>query len=177
MDSRLRIDLFAFALGGLALMSLAFYSTRNGAALVMCALCFAGLIAARTAGFSNRALVPVALGLIVILWMVWIDPPTTSQRVSALAHTGGGLLVGWALSEYLRARLPWPDWAKTAIVAVVALTLLWEIGELVGDTVLGTALRPDASDSALDIVLGSIGGAFSVGVAVLFAPRSAREIP
>ena len=54
MDAgRLRIDLFAFALGALALLSAFFYGDRNGAALIMCALCLAGLLAARLAGFSS----------------------------------------------------------------------------------------------------------------------------
>ncbi len=176
MQSRLRIDLFAFALGALTLLSLLFLAARNGAALVMCALCFAGLLAARAVGFSNRALVPVAVGLVVILWMVWIDPPTGSRRVSALAHTAGGALVGWALSEYLRTRLRWPDWGKVAIAAVLALTLLWETGELIGDAALGTALQPNASDSTLDVFFGLMGGSFSVGLALLLAPRGEREL-
>ena len=68
---RLRLDPFALALGALALLTLAFVSARNGAALVMCVLCFAGLLSARLIGFSNRALVPLALGLIALLWIVW----------------------------------------------------------------------------------------------------------
>jgi hypothetical protein len=175
VESRLRIDLFAFALGALALLSVLFLSTRNGAALVMCGLCFAGLITARAIGFSNRALVPVAIGLVLILWMVWIDPPTTSRRVTTLAHAAGGALVGWALSEYLRGRLRWPDWGKAAIVAVLALTVLWEAGELVGDTLLGTALQPDAADSVLDIAFGVAGGSFAVALALLATPRAARD--
>src|SRR5215210_2539327 len=123
---RLRIDLFAFALGALALLSLAFFGDRNGAALIMCALVFAGLLAARMAGFSNRALVPVALGLVAILWMVWIDPPASGHKTSALAHFGGGALLGWALSEYLRSRVRWPLWAAVALAAVFSLTVLWE---------------------------------------------------
>lgn len=176
MVSRLRVDLFAFALGALALLSVLFYSDRNGAALVMCALCFAGLLAARLAGFSDRALVPVAVGLIAILWMVWIDPPTTSRRVSALAHAAGGALVGWALSEYLRGRMAWPQWGLFALAGVLGVTVLWEIGEFTGDRLLSTGLQPDKSDSALDIVLGTIGGAATVALAWLLAPRRERKV-
>ena len=171
MDTRrLRIDPFAFALGALALLSLAFLDARNGGALVMCALCFAGLLAARAAGFSNRALVPVALGLVVILWMVWIDPPTTSRRTSTLAHFAGGGLVGWALAEYLRARISWPLWGLAALSAVFGLTILWELGEYVGDTVLTTALIPSKADSAIDIVFGTLGGGAAVAIAWLLMP-------
>lgn len=169
---RLRIDLFAFALGALALLSLAFLGARNGAALLMCGLCFAGLLVARLLGFSNRALVPLALGLVVILWMVWVDPPASGRKTSALAHGAGGLLVGWALAEYLRVRVAWPLWGLVAMVAVFGLTVVWELGEYVGDRVLTTALVPDKLDSALDILFGTLGGAVAVGAAWLFMPRS-----
>ena len=175
MVDRLRIDLFAFALGALALLSAAFYYSRNGAALVMCALCVAGLLAARLAGFSNRALVPVAAGLVVILWMVWIDPPAGSHKTSALAHCAGGALIGWAVSEYLRGRLAWPQWGLAALTAVVGVTVLWELGEYLGDHLLGTALQPNKTDSAVDIFFGSFGGATTVALAWLLAPRTARE--
>jgi hypothetical protein len=139
----------------------------------MCALCLGALLAARLAGFSNRALVPVALGLVVILWMVWIDPPAGSHRTSALAHGAGGALLGWALSEYLRARVAWPLWALGALAAVFGLTILWELGEYVGDRALGTALIPSTRDSMVDILFGTIGGAGAVVIAGLPArPRS-----
>ena len=174
MDTRFRIDLFAFALGALALLSAAFYNSRNGAAFVMCGLCVAGLVAARLAGFSNRALVPVAAGVVVLLWMVWIDPPASSQRTSALAHGAGGALVGWALSEYLRGRISWPQWGIVALVAVFGVTVLWEIGEYAGDHLLTTDLQLNKTDSALDIFLGCFGGATTVALAWLLAPRTAR---
>jgi hypothetical protein len=169
---RLRIDLFAFALGALVLLSLFFYGTRNGAALLMCALCFAGLVVARMAGFSNLALVPLALGVVVLLWF---DPPAEPQRTSALVHGVGGALVGWALAESLRARLAWPAWAVVALASVAALTVLWELGELVGDRVLETALIPDARDSALDISFGILGGATAIGLARLLPRRPQRS--
>jgi hypothetical protein len=176
METRLHLDLFALALGVLALLSLAFVETRNGAALVMCALCFAGLIAARLAGFSNRALVPVAVGLIAILAFIWIlDVPASSRNVSALAHAGGGALVGWALSEYLRDRIAWPYWGVIALVAVFSVTLLWELGEYLGDRALGTGLQPNKTDSALDIFFGTFGGATTVALAWLLAPRTPRR--
>jgi hypothetical protein len=172
---RLRIDLFAFALGALALLSFAFFELRNAAALLMCVLCFGGLVAARFAGFSNRALVPVAAGLVLILWMVWIDPPTSAHKTSALAHAGGGALVGWALSEYLRGRLDFPQWAVAALAAVIGVTVLWELGELVGDRLFSTGLIPSWSDSAEDIFFGTFGGAGAIFLAWLVAPRSQRR--
>ncbi len=172
---RLRIDLFAFALGALALLSLAFFGARNGAALVMCGLCFAGLLAARLVGFSNRALVPLAFGLVVILWMVWIDPPASSRKTSTLAHGAGGLLIGWALAEYLRVRIAWPLWGLAAAAAVFTLTVLWELGEYLGDRVLTTALIPNKLDSVYDIAFGTAGGLLAVAVAWLLLPGRDRE--
>jgi hypothetical protein len=164
---RLRIDLFAFALGGLTLLALAFLGAGNGAALVMCGLCLAGLLGARLLGFSNRALVPLALGLTVILWLVWIDPPASARKTSAIAHAAGGALAGWALAEYLRSRLPWPQWGLAALAGTFGLTVLCEVGEYVGDHVLGTALAPGRLESAFDVFFGSLGGATAVAFARL----------
>jgi hypothetical protein len=172
---RLRLDLFAFSLGALTLLTLGFFSARNGAAVVMCGLCFAGLLAARLAGFSNRALVPLTAGLVILLWVLWIHPPPlTSVQTSALAHGTGGLLVGWAIADYLRARLAWPLWAIGAVAVVFGLTVLWEVGELFGDRALDTALVPSKRDSAIDISFGTLGGAAGVLVATLLPSRAAR---
>jgi hypothetical protein len=172
MDARrLRLDLFAFALGALSLLTLAFFSARNGAAVVMCGLCFAGLLGARLVGFSNRALVPLAAGLVVILWWVWVDPLADPRQTSALAHGIGGALAGWALAEYLRGHLPAPWWVLVALAGVFGLSVLWELGEYLGDRALDTALIPNRRDSALDIFFGTLGGCAAVGLATLLAPR------
>jgi hypothetical protein len=174
---RLQLDPFSLSIGALLALTVAFVTTRNGAALVMSALCVAGLLAARLAGFENRALLPLAIGLGVILWMVWIDPPTTPRRTGALAHAGGGALIGWALAEYLRPRVPWPRWGIIAIAAVFAVTVLWEVGEALGDALLTTALDPNSRDSAFDIFFGAVGGVATVGLAWLFAPRTDSVVP
>ncbi len=174
---RLQLDPFSVSIGALLALTVAFVTTRNGAALVMCGLSVAGLLAARVAGFENRALLPLAIGLGVLLWMVWIDPPTTPRRTSALAHAGGGALIGWALAEYLRARVPWPRWGLVAIAAVFAVTVLWEIGEALGDAILTTGLDPNSIDSTFDIAFGTIGGAATVALAWLFAPRGDSVVP
>jgi hypothetical protein len=177
MDGRrLRIGLFAFSLGALSLLTAGFFYARNGAAVIMCSLCFAGLVAARLVGFSNRALVPVAGGLVAILFVLWVgDPlPLTSHQVSAFAHASGGVLVGWAVSEWLRGRADWPLWAIGAVGIVFGLTILWELGEYVGDRVLDTALETSKTDSALDITFGTLGGAVGTFIAAL-VPSSLRR--
>ena len=163
--SRFRTDFFACALGGLALLTLAFVVERNGAAVIMCGLCFAGLLTARAIGFSGRALVPLALGLVVILLMVWSASPLSSWQTSTLAHLGGGALMGWVLAEFLRARLGSPSWALLALAGVCTLTVVWELGEYLGDRPFETALVPNRRDSAFDIFFGSLGAAIGIGVA------------
>ena len=174
-DSRRRIDSFAFALGGLALLTLAFVAARNGAAVIMSFLCLAGLLTARGVGFSTRTLVPPALGLVVILGMIWSAPPLSSWLTSTRAHLGGGALLGWALAEFLRARLGWPLWALVALAGVCTLSVVWELGEYLGDRAFETALIPNRRDSALDIFFGSLGGAIGIGVAWLLLLRGQRR--
>lgn len=172
---RLRIDPFAFALGALALLTFAFLAARNGAALIMCGLCIAGLLAARVIGFSDRALVPVAVGVVGLLWVVWIVQPGDSHQTSALAHGMGGVLAGWAIAEYLRSRLEGPEWMIAAFAAVVLIAVLWELGEYVGDRALDTGLIPNKRDSAVDIAFGACGGAIGVAVAWLLLSSRPRR--
>lgn len=176
MDGRrLRIDLFAFSLGALSLLTAGFFYARNGAAVIMCSLCFGGLVVARLAGFSNRALVPLAAGLVVLLWVLWVEaPPLSSHELSAIAHGTGGILVGWAVSEFLRGRAEWPLWAIGAVSVVFGLTILWEIGEWAGDRAFDTALIPRASDSALDITFGTLGGAVGTFIAAIVPAARVR---
>jgi hypothetical protein len=158
---RPRLDLLAFALA-LALVAwptIAFFSDRNGAAAIMCAMCLAGLVGGRIVGVPGRVLLPVALGLVVILWMVWIDSPVGPRKTSALAHAIGGALAGWALVEAARHRIRgWLPVALLALSVVIVLTLVWEVGEYVGDRLFDTALQPRTRDSAEDILFGIFGG-------------------
>jgi hypothetical protein len=173
-DRRLRLDLFAFALGALALLTYGFVDARNGGAVVMCGLCLAGLVTARLLGFPNRALVPLTLGLVALLWIVWMDPPEnlSPNRASALIHGLGGVLVGFAVAEYLRGRIDWPGWAISAVGVVLVLTVLWELGEYLGDRALTTGLIPNKRDSAIDIAFGTLGGAAGTFFATLLPSRS-----
>jgi hypothetical protein len=158
---RPRLDLLAFALSLAVVASPAirFVSERNGAASIMCAMCLAGLVAGRIVGVPGKVLLPVAIGLTVVLSMVWIDSPVGARKTSALAHAIGGSLAGWAFVELLRHRIR--DLllvALLALVAVIFLTLVWEVGEYVGDRLFDTALQPRTRDSAEDILFGIFGG-------------------
>lgn len=173
MDTpRPRLDLLAFALA-LALVAwptIGFVSERNGGAAIMCAMCLAGLVAGRIVGVPGRVLLPVALGLMVVLWMVWIDPPASPRKTSALAHATGGTLAGWAAVEALRHRIG--DWLSVALLAlsvVIVLTLAWELGEYAGDRLFDTALIPSKRNSAEDILFGTAGGLVGITVAGVVA--------
>ena len=163
---RLSVLSLPFALDLLAWPPIAFVSERSGSATIMCAMCLAGLVAGRIVGVPGRVLLPVAFGLVVVLWMVWIDPPASSWKTSALAHAIGGALVGWALVEALRPRIR--NWLVVALVAlslVILLTLVWELGEWAGDRLFGTSLIPNTADSAEDILLGTVGGLVGIAFA------------
>lgn len=168
---------FAFALASLAAVSGAFIAQRNGAAAVMCGICLTALIAGRLLGIPGRILLPVALGIAILLYVVWINPPGEPRQTSAAAHASGGLLVGWAFSELLRKRVEWPRWGAVALLAVFALTVSWEISEWIGDRLLETALIPDRRDSALDIFFGFLGAVLAVSGVRLLTSRSASDDP
>ena len=164
---------FAAALIALAATTLWFFRERNGAAVVMCGLCIVGVLGGRVAGVSGATLLGVALGLAFILWLVWVHPPGGARKTSALAHGAGGALAGWAFAITLRRRLAWPLWAIVAMAGIVALTFMWELGELAGDRVLDTSLIADRRDSELDIFFGCLGGAGAIALIGLLAPRRA----
>jgi hypothetical protein len=165
---------FAAALATLIATTLWFVADRNGAAVVMCGLCLVGIVGGRIAGISGPTLLGVALGLAVILWLVWVHPPGGPRRTSALAHGAGGALAGWAFAVTLRRRLRWPEWGIAALAGVLVLTVVWELGEYLGDRVLDTSLIASKSDSAFDIFFGAFGGTAAIVLTALLLPAPSR---
>jgi hypothetical protein len=173
--TRDRIEPFALALGLLAGLTVVFYMHREGGAVVMCSIAGAGLIAGRVIGFSNRSLVPLALGLVVVLVVIWGELlPVSSHVNSALAHASGGLLVGWAVSEYLRDRFVWALWPLGVLLAVLSVGVVWELLELTADTLFTTDLNPSLHDSINDVTFGVLGGILGMLVSVVIPPSSHR---
>ena len=173
---RQRLDNLAFALGLAALFAacFGFASAHNGAAVVMCGICMAGLIVGRFAGISGGVILAVALGLVAILWVVWVDPLSTPRRTNAFAHSAGGALAGWGIATTLLRRGV-PGWAFAALAGVLALTVGWEFAEFLGDRALDTALVPSRLDSAYDIFFGCCGGAAGIVAArILTGPPWSR---
>jgi hypothetical protein len=172
-QTRDRIEPFALALGLLAALAVAFYTHREAGGLIMCTMVGVGLVAGRLIGFSNRALVPVALGLVVVLVVIWGELlPVSSHVTSAIAHGSGGLLVGYAISDYLRDRYIWAFWPIGVLLAVLTVGVAWELLELAADSAFTTDLNPSLHDSVLDIAFGLIGGVVGMLVSVLFPPAS-----
>lgn len=173
MPARSTLDDAAFLVGLAAMVAtaLAFAVDRNGAACIMCAICFAGLVAGRVAGISGVALLGVALGLLGILYIAWVDPLATSRRTSAFAHTSGGFLVGVAVGATLRRRGSWPEWAFVAFGVVLVITVGWELCEYFGDRILDTALIPSRRDSIEDVFFGSFGGLAAIAIVEFWARR------
>lgn len=174
-EGRVSVYPFVFSLAVLAAVTCAFVSARNGAAVIMCATCFGGLLAARLVGFSNRSLVPLALGLVVVLTFVWGHVlPVDSHTNSAIAHASGGLLAGWAISEYLRDRYIWALWPVAVVVSVFTLGVLWEVSEYLGDRAFTTGLIPSLHDSIADVGFGTLGGVVGMLVSVVVPPPPHR---
>jgi hypothetical protein len=174
--TRDRIEPFALAIGLLAALTVAFYMHRNGGAVIMCTAITAGLIVGRVIGFSNRALVPAALGLIAVLVLVWGEIlPVSSHVNSAIAHGTGGMLVGWAMSEYVRDRYIWALWPLAVLVAVFSVGVVWELIELFGDKAFNTDLTPNIHDSINDVAFGMLGGLVGMLISVI-APPSPRRV-
>jgi hypothetical protein len=171
---RPRLDLLAFALA-LALVSwfaIGFVAERNGAATIMSAMCLGGLVAGRIFGLPGRVLLPVAIGLAVVLGLIWIDSPVGPHKTSAFAHAVGGTLAGWGLAEALHHRIRDPlSLALLALTAVIALTVVWELGEYVGDRLLDTSLQPSKRDSAEDIAVGTAAGLLGITLASVARAR------
>jgi hypothetical protein len=168
-SSRPRLDpALAIALALVALPAVSFVYERNGGATIMSTMCLAGLIAAGMVGVPGRVLIPVAFGFMLVLFVVRIDPSATSWKTSAFAHAVGGSLVGWTLVEALRRRIrDWRRVALAALTAVIVLTLVWELGEYLGDRLFDTTLDPGWRDSAIDILFGTAGGVVGIASAGL----------
>jgi hypothetical protein len=169
---RPRLDVVAFsvALALVACPTILFVSERNGGAAIMCAMCLAGLVAGRIVGVPGRVLLPVALGILVVLTLIWIDSPVGPHKTSATAHAIVGTLVGWGVVETLRHRIS--DRVSVALLAlavVIVLTLVWEFGEYAGDRLFDTALVPRTRDSVEDILFGTAGGVVGITVAGIAA--------
>jgi hypothetical protein len=142
--------------------ALVFVGAGHLGAALMFGLGLGGISVFAGVGLPTRTLVPLGLGLLIVLWIAWIDPPGDQRTTSVFAHGSAGVLLGWALAETARPHASWPRWGLFAVAGVFATGVAWELGELVVDAVFGTALRISASDSAVDLSANLVGAVVAV---------------
>ncbi len=110
---------------------------------------------------SARRLAPLAWGMVAVLWFVWLSRDWSQYTASAVAHTCGGMLVGWVLAGpedgagWIR-RLP--SRVGPVVAAVAAVGVAWEIAEWSADQLLGTHLSGGPLDTGLDLAWDLFGG-------------------
>ena len=71
----------------------------------------------------------------------------SSHVNSAVAHASGGLLVGWAVSDYLRDRYIWALWPVAVFLAVLSVGVVWELLEYTGDKLFTIKKCPPVIDA------------------------------
>jgi hypothetical protein len=140
-----------------------FVGAGEDAPALMFALVLVGLLLARAAGLPDRALLPLGAGLLIVLWIAWLEPPGGPRTTSVFAHGTAGALLGWALAETVRRREPWPRWGVIAVAGVFFIGVAWELSEWAADRIFDTYLQSSAGDSALDL----LANLFGAGAAVL----------
>ena len=142
--------------------ALVFVGAGHAGAALMFGLGLGGITVFAGVGLPARTLAPLGIGLLIVLWIAWIDPPGDQRTTSAFAHITGGALLGWALAETSRHRASWPRWGVFAIAGVFVTGVAWEVGEWAMDALFGTVLRVSASDSAIDLSANLVGAALAV---------------
>ena len=108
-----------------------------------------------------RDLAPLAWGMVAVLWFVWLSRDWSQYATSAVAHTCGGLLVGWVLAG-LDRRVGWmppTPGLRAVLVAALAIGVAWEVAEWSADQLLGTHMSGGGLDTALDVTWDVIGAA------------------
>lgn len=129
-----------------------------------------GLLVGRLVGVSERQLAVIALGLIAFAWPIALFTSPFPRATSTLAHIAIAALLAWVLADPVRHR--WrrasaPPWTRrwfTVPLVVLGIGAVWEMGEWVGDAVLGTDLALRPLDSVADLVADFAGAVLGLAV-------------
>jgi hypothetical protein len=120
-----------------------------------------------------QRLAPLAWGMVAVLWFVWLSRDWSQYVTSAVAHTSGGLLVGWVLTG-LDHRVGWmpprPD-LKAVLLGALAIGVAWELAEWSADQLLGTHMSGGALDTGLDVTWDVIGATLGFALWQRRTPR------
>lgn len=145
----------------------------------MFGLCFCAIAGAALLGWPRRSLTVAGVGLACLVWLVTLDVLGHPGSGSAAAHAIAGALLGWALADgILRtpgARADAQRVIAAAVVATLAVGVVWEVWEWATDAVVGTSLSGGIGDTALDLVADVVGAAAGASLALPFS--LARSVP
>jgi hypothetical protein len=116
-----------------------------------------GLLAGRMVGVPERHLALIAFGLTVFAWPIALFESPIPRATSTLAHIAVAALLAWALADPVRHRWPeamarpWsPRWFLIPVL-VLAIGVVWELGEWVGDALFETDLSIRPLDAVADL--------------------------
>lgn len=137
-----------------------------------------GLIAGRVIGIPDRRLVAIAVALILLAWPTAMFTSPAPRATSTFSHLVIAGLLAWFLAAPIRARRPSAvarPWSRGwfAIPAfVLAIGVVWELGEWLADAVVSSDLALSPLDTLADLAADFVGA--SVGLA--FHDRAASRI-
>jgi hypothetical protein len=169
--------LSVIGLGGLASLAL---GSRAGAA--MFGASFVAIAGAALFGWPRRSLTAVGLGVAGIVWLVLLGVIGQPGIRSAIAHAIAGALLGWALADgILRtpgARAEPGRVLGAAVLATLAVGVIWELWEWATEELTGTDLSGGIGDTILDLIADGAGAAAGAALAMsrFAAPSRATRL-
>src|SRR5688572_30758079 len=157
-----RVDAFDVAIVALAASVALFAAIGESGFAAMAGLCAVGLAVTRSLTAPRDSLTVLAIGLVFLIWTIYLIPTEDQRTVSFIAHVGGGALAAFAIFDLLGAwAMEWARRAWITLAAVIGLALGWEVAERLVDSLFDTALDPNGADTLYDLVatnLGAIAG-------------------
>lgn len=168
------------ATAGLALVASGFFILGEDTEAAMFGLAFGGLLVARALGVPRSTLLPLAVVIAALVAAVLL---THGPVASILAHVVLGGVLAWVLAGPVFSRLPagrrpgaWQ--AMAALVAIVlALGVAWEVGEVILDDLIGTALTVGLGDTLADLGADALGGLAGALVAARYGGQAGVLLP
>ncbi|MGH2952426.1 MAG: hypothetical protein ACRDK9_00190 [Solirubrobacterales bacterium] len=163
-------------IAGLGVASVIFVLIGEDTETTLFGLAFLGMVAVRILGMPGRALVVLAATTAAVVSVSLLGGFAHTGFGSTVAHLVISGMFAWGLSVPVWSRLepgvaPGSRRAVVRLVAVVVLLgVCWEIGEYVGDRLLGTGLSVRFADIVLDLVADGVGALIGALAARRFNP-------
>ncbi len=168
------------ALSVLGLSAAAALALESRAGAAMFGASFAAIAGAALLGWPRRSVTVVGFGVAGIVWLVVVEAIGQPGVRSAIAHAIAGALLGWALADgILRApgaRAGARRVLAAAVLATLAVGVIWELWEWATDELTGTDLTGGIGDTIADLIADGAGAAAGAALAVSsFGAPSARR--